>query len=82
MYRGVRDGAKRMQEDDPSQRRQQVAGDHQKQKPGVSDVQVIGSWFSCGKIAMVWWQSFRRPVVDTKHGDAPRWLACGWLRSG
>jgi hypothetical protein len=28
------------------------------------------------------WQHLGRPVVHTKHGDAPRWLACGWLRSG
>jgi hypothetical protein len=25
--------------------------------------------------------AFGRPVVDTKHGYAPRWLVCGSLRS-
>jgi hypothetical protein len=78
----VRDGAESMQEDDPSQHGQHVTGDQKQEEPGISDVQVVGSCLSCWKVSLVGRQRFRRSIVDRQHVDAPRWLACGWLRSG
>ena len=70
-----------MQKDDSSQHGQHVAGDQQQEKSGVANVEDVGSIISrrlgnriSWREVLVGWQHLGRPIVDTKHDDAPRWL--------
>ena len=46
MHGGVRDGAESMQEDDASQHGQYVAGHHQEEESGVTNMKDVGSRIS------------------------------------
>jgi hypothetical protein len=64
-----------MKEDDASQHGQDVAGYQQHEESGVTNMKDVGSRISWREVPLVGRQHLGRSMVNTKHDDAPRWLA-------